>query len=84
MFAVHVAVYVLSPVDPATIVTVLLVPVIPVPVQPANVYPVFVGFFNVIAALSIVYSLGFPVTLPPSKLYSISYVIAFHFAFLRR
>ena len=46
------------------------------PVHPLNVYPVFVGLFNVMFALSTVYVVGFSVeTDPPSKLYVIVYSI---------
>jgi hypothetical protein len=49
-------------------------PVSPVPDHPLNVYPSFVGLFNVISSLSTVYDVGFAVaTTPPFKSYEISY-----------
>ena len=69
--------YDLFPVLPCGIVTVVVASDKPVPVHPANVYPVFVGLFNVIAALSTVYVSGFAVdTAPPSSEYEIVYVSA--------
>ena len=43
------------------------------PVHPKNSYPNFVGLFNVNVSVSVVYVVGFPVTVPPFKLYVIVY-----------
>ena len=54
VFAVQFAVYVLLPVEPFAIVTVVCAVVPFEPVQPVNVYPVLVGLFKVILSVSIV------------------------------
>ena len=60
------AVYVLSPVDPVGIVTVIVFSLKSVPVHPSNTYPLLVGLINVISSLSTVYDVGFvPSTDPP-------------------
>ena len=66
------------PIEPFGIVTVVCGVLPLLPVHPVNVYPVFVGFFNVIVFVSIVYVAGFPVTLPPPKLYVIVYVVGLY------
>ena len=51
---------------PFGIVTVFVALLKPVPVHPVNVYPVFVGLFNVNASDVFLYVVGFAVdTLPP-------------------
>ena len=68
MFASHVAVYVLFPTLPFAIVTFSVACDNPVPVQPLNVYPIFVGFVNVIALLFTVYVVAFAgLTVAPSN-----------------
>ena len=62
---------------PFAIVTVFVADDNPVPVHPANVYPAFVGLFNVIVFVSTVYVVGFVVlTDPPFNSYDIEYWIA--------
>ena len=59
VIAVQFAVYVLFPVLPFGIVTVVCAVVPLLPVHPVNVYPLLVGFVNVIVCVSTLYCVGF-------------------------
>ena len=65
LFTVQFAIYVLFPMLPFSIVTVVCAVSPLLPVQPANVYPTLLGLFNVKLSVVIVYVAGFSVIVPP-------------------
>ena len=73
VFNDQLAVYVLSPVLPLGIVTVVSGVSPFEPVHPVNVYPGFVGFSNVITLFSTVYDVVGFVCVPPSNEYVMLY-----------